>query len=164
MRITRPRATKLSQIAIDADLVMGAHDITLGAGQLVDGKDVSTLDIGDMEKAVYDPNEDGVIALAQLDPNIAKVTEGSYAGDAADDRAIAHGLGKIPQIVIIQGVGTVKGIWFISEGQAIIMDIDTQMAETACTLWMDTYFYTEASYTARAINKVGGTYHWTAIG
>ena len=41
MRITRPRATKLSQITIDADLEMGAHNITLGALQTVDGRDVS---------------------------------------------------------------------------------------------------------------------------
>lgn len=32
---------KLSSITIDADLAMGAHDITLGAGQTVDSKDVS---------------------------------------------------------------------------------------------------------------------------
>lgn len=31
---------KLSSLSIDANLSMGAHDISLGAGQLVDGKDV----------------------------------------------------------------------------------------------------------------------------
>ena len=40
---------RLSEVLIDTDLVMGAHAITLGAGQLVDGKDVSTLDVGDMK-------------------------------------------------------------------------------------------------------------------
>ena len=43
MRITRPRATKLSQITIDSELDMGAHNIVLGAGQTVDGVDVSVL-------------------------------------------------------------------------------------------------------------------------
>ena len=34
---------KLSKLIIDADLAMGAHDISLGAAQTVDGKDVSEL-------------------------------------------------------------------------------------------------------------------------
>lgn len=38
-----PGITKLSELTIDADLAMGAHNITLGAGQTVDGKDVSAL-------------------------------------------------------------------------------------------------------------------------
>jgi len=46
MRISRPRATKLSQLTIDADLAMGAHDITLGAGQTVGGKDLSGIEAG----------------------------------------------------------------------------------------------------------------------
>ena len=36
------RAGKLSQLEIDANLTMGAHSITLGAGQTVDGKDVGS--------------------------------------------------------------------------------------------------------------------------
>ena len=35
--------TKLSELNIDADLAMGAHNITLGAAQTVDGKDVGGL-------------------------------------------------------------------------------------------------------------------------
>lgn len=34
---------RLSQLLIDADLAMGAFNVTLSAGQTVDGKDVSTL-------------------------------------------------------------------------------------------------------------------------
>lgn len=37
------RESKLSGLVIDADLTMGAHNITLGAAQTVDGKDVSIL-------------------------------------------------------------------------------------------------------------------------
>ena len=47
MRITRPRATSLSQIRINADLDMGAlYNIILGAGQTVDGRDVSEIEAG----------------------------------------------------------------------------------------------------------------------
>ena len=38
--------TKLSSVTIDADLVMGAHNITLDATQTVDGRDVSAYDSG----------------------------------------------------------------------------------------------------------------------
>ena len=41
--VTNPPNVNLSQVIIDADLAMGAHNITLGAAQTVDGKDVSTL-------------------------------------------------------------------------------------------------------------------------
>ena len=56
--------TKLSELDIDAALAMGAHSITLDAGQTVDGKDVSGLGAGDgdMLKSTYDPNEDGKFA------------------------------------------------------------------------------------------------------
>jgi len=60
MLISRRGITLLSQLAIDSDLGMGAHSITLGAGQLVDGKDV-----GEMLKTL-DPDEDGKILPAQL--------------------------------------------------------------------------------------------------
>lgn len=53
-------ATKLSELTIDADLAMGAHDITIGAGQTVDGKDVSGLGVGDMLKSVFDSDDDGI--------------------------------------------------------------------------------------------------------
>lgn len=36
-------SVKLSAVSIDVDLVMGAHNITLGAGQTVDGEDVSAI-------------------------------------------------------------------------------------------------------------------------
>lgn len=39
-------AGKLSQLTIDANLAMGEHDITLAAGRLVDGKDLTNIDEG----------------------------------------------------------------------------------------------------------------------
>lgn len=46
MLISKRGITLLSQLAIDADLGMGAHDITLGIGQLVDGRDVGDMEAG----------------------------------------------------------------------------------------------------------------------
>ena len=66
MIVQNPPNVNLSQLLIDADLVMGAHNVTLGAGQTVDGKDVSTLDIGNMTKAIYDAGNRGIVDIAQI--------------------------------------------------------------------------------------------------
>lgn len=47
MEIGKRGIKLLSQLEIDSDLGMGAHDITLGPGQTVDGKDVSELSAAD---------------------------------------------------------------------------------------------------------------------
>lgn len=38
------KINKVSELNVDADLVIGAHNITIGAGQTVDGRDISALD------------------------------------------------------------------------------------------------------------------------
>lgn len=63
---------KMSGLVVDTDLNMGAHNITLGASQTVDGIDVSSI-----------------------------VNSGTYTGNDTAQRAIAHGLGVIPKHVLI---------------------------------------------------------------
>jgi len=46
MIISKRGITKLSELAIDADLAMAAHAITINAGGLIDGKDVSAIKEG----------------------------------------------------------------------------------------------------------------------
>ena len=79
MRVSRPRATKLSQLTIDTDLAMLTHNITLGATQTVDGIDLS---VDGMLKSVYDSDLNGKINLAQLNQNAqtlsAEVTDGYF--------------------------------------------------------------------------------------
>lgn len=57
------KTDKLSDIAIDCDLAMAAHAITIDAGGLIDGKDVGA-DL--MEKSVYDVGNRGVVDIAQI--------------------------------------------------------------------------------------------------
>lgn len=44
--ISKRGISLLSQLEIDSNLAMGAHNITLGAGQTVDGVDVGTIEAG----------------------------------------------------------------------------------------------------------------------
>lgn len=78
------RTEKLSDIAIDCDLAMAAHAITINAGGLIDGKDISA---NLMEKSVYDPSEYGKILKGKSilkEPIVGDVLAGS------DDSELAH--------------------------------------------------------------------------
>jgi len=72
-------ARKLSQLEIDADLVMGAHNITLGVGQTVDSKDVSGL-IADTVGSIEGDNMVKVVSdnLRHSDDAIASVLGTTY--------------------------------------------------------------------------------------
>lgn len=86
---------------------------------------------------------------------------GSYSGNDSANRAIAHGLGRVPSIVNILVAGGSQ-LYLISGALAQVTCINagTNLAVTA----MDaTYFYVgnAASYLNSA-NAIGGTYHWGA--
>lgn len=147
--------------------------------------------IGDMTKAVYDPNDDGKIAVAQLvaavltDTQIADlftahiaeadahhpvviISNGSYTGNSSVNRAIAHELGVTPRIVFIieriEGVETFRvfgGVAMIYY-QAAKWDVGAGLAVTAPN---STNFYVgnSPSYVNSA-NLTGDEYSWVAIG
>ncbi|MBA7563069.1 hypothetical protein ES708_04722 [subsurface metagenome] len=158
--------------------------------------------IGDMTKAVYDPNKDGQIALAQLvaavcseseaDTRVAaeatarnaaiathagvsdahhtpvKMATGGYAGDESANKAIAHGLGVTPKLVIIIGV---------TSGDTAIAVINNQATDLISS-WLQqgvdffpvaamnsTNFYVGSGIDYRwSMNGVGKDYKWWAGG
>lgn len=61
--ISNPGSTNLSGLTIDQDLNMGAHNITLGAGQTVDGEDVN-VDL--LDKTTYDPAGHDIVENTKL--------------------------------------------------------------------------------------------------
>jgi len=77
---------KLSDLSIDTDLAMGAHAITINAGVLIDGKDVSA-----------------------LDTNINNVVTGTYTGDGAVSKAINTGLTTLKGVIIYEHVAGAAG-------------------------------------------------------
>ena len=136
MRITRPRATKLSQITIDTDLAMGAHNITLGAAQTVDGKDVSTL-------------------------GSAVANTGNYTGNATNDRAIEHGLGVIPKFVLFrEQLGTNDIVAILDKISPLVGGTEHTVLYPTTT-----YFYvgSAGAFTPTA-NADGQEYFWVAVG
>ena len=155
MRITRPRATQLSQITIDVDLDMGAHNITLDALQTVDGEDVSAH-----------------VAAAYPHSGHAVIKSGSYAGDSTVNRAIAHGLGRAPQMVFFfvneAGFTTVWGINVFGTVILAVRESETPAYVSFLTVtdWDETNFYVgnASSYDSSMNGPAWTPIYWVAIG
>ena len=154
MRITRPRATKLSQITIDTGLDMGPYNITL------DGKDVSTK-INESEAH---------IAAVKPHSGHAVITSGNYDGNDTVNRAIAHGLGKVPKLVMTFWYSaSYNAVSLIVEGDVIVCVHHTGVviarAQYAITEWDATNFYVgNASEYDESANGGDGIVYWAAIG
>ena len=89
----------------------------------------------------------------------AKVTSGSYAGDGAANRPLAHGLGKTPKLVFIiaQGAGVVDRNGYVKNTTNIGFNGDLNTV----TAWTTTYFY--VSNATAAFNEGTINYDWVAI-
>jgi hypothetical protein len=87
-------------------------------------------------------------------------TSGSYTGDSSANKPIAHGLGRIPKLIVITKTGE-NNIWTIAGTNEITFGSINHYAETAMNT---TNFYVgnATSYTNSA-NWTGNTYYWTAI-
>ena len=131
---------------------------------------VAQVGVGDMTKAVYDPDLDGKIALAQLVDAVCseaeaaaliaaystKVTSGTYNGDDAANRAIAHGLGVVPSVVVIVQVNATNS-GFVAGARCINAFMDNSDSVTA---WDATNFY--VGDTSSQLNGTGDVYNWVA--
>lgn len=62
----------------------------------------------------------GTITQAQLPSGAVIINEGSYTGDDGVNRAVAHGLGRLPKVIIISSLTGGPLIAFIIAGQAKI--------------------------------------------
>jgi len=95
----------------------------------------------------------------------ARVTTGTYAGDGTVNKAIPHGLGVTPAIVMIHV--NLGSYWFrIIKGHAVITALSASVnTYKAVTKPDNTNFYVGNSgdYAASA-NSGTGTYWWAAIG
>ncbi len=93
------------------------------------------------------------------------IRTGTYNGDDSIDRAIAHGLGTIPKIVIItKTTGAIPTVGFIlSNNPAILMNA-TNAAQAAVTAMTSTNFNVGAGVNEHGFNKALTVMYWLAIG
>ena len=140
--VTNPPNVNLSQLIIDADLAMGAHNITLGAGQLVDGRDVSTLisvlsELGidaDLAMGAHNITLGAAQTVDGMDVSTltaTRVVTGVYTGDGAVSQEIATGLTTIKGVIITAGITTSPGVIKLdNDAGAWSRRIDTGVANT----------------------------------
>jgi len=92
---------------------------------------------------------------------VMKIISGTYTGDGTDDRAITHGLGRTPQLVMIQETGD-------TDHHEVVIIMNTHMSRLAATYAgietvttaTNTYFYLGGF----GSNTDGDSYSWTAMG
>lgn len=97
--------------------------------------------------------------LADDDHNYGLVGSGSYTGNNTANRAIAHGMGKAPVLVLFRiGYATLR------IGEPGYIDYAPAVSVLAVTTWDSTNFYVgNASYYDRSANATGSTYFWVAF-
>jgi len=101
------------------------------------------------------------IAYAQLPNLTARINNGYYLGDGSNGRAIAHGLGVVPKLVITMGAGTNSGATLINMAGDVWQEASTHTGYTI-TMWTSTNFYVDGpQFTGNYPNE---GYHWVAFG
>lgn len=103
--------------------------------------------------------------LVSSDP-AAVIGSGSYTGNSTANRAIAHGLGRTPKMVIVlQHTSLANGMILVNHGAAFLVSHSTSDARTTVTAMDSTNFYVgnAASYDGSA-NLTGLAYTYVAIG
>lgn len=87
-------------------------------------------------------------------------TTGNYAGDNTQNRAIAHGLGRVPKFIMFQQI--VAGDSSVLQAYSTINTRIVDTANTTVTAWDATSVYV-GGVTGAVNNVTGSTYYWVAI-
>lgn len=86
---------------------------------------------------------------------------GMYNGNDAQNRAIPHGLGRVPNVVHIYDAAS---RWFFIHGQSATSLINPAVSSIVVTAMDATNFYVgDAGHTNQGANETGRPYNWLAI-
>ena len=98
--------------------------------------------------------------------SVAKITSGTYTGNNTVNRAIAHGLGRIPKIVLIYESASYFYFHRITIGLAAVAYVNAAAnGNIAVTAPDATNFYVgNATNYPTSANDSAGSYYWVAIG
>lgn len=142
----------------------GANAYTLYNNTIAGGKIVQDSSMKNAASGIAGLDATSRIAYAQAPANMCRIGSGSYAGDNTANRAVAHGLGIAPKLVIGGNSSDATQWQIINSGRLDILT-DTLNATYAVTAADATNFYVgnAASY-PNSQNAVGSTYYWVAFG
>ena len=104
-------------------------------------------------------------ALATVHQTPPKITQGTYTGDSSANKAIPHGLGVTPKLIIITDEGGFMFISFAATYFYYSMAAGTSGDSPAVTAPNTTNFYVgNAGSYDQSANSTGRAYRWAAIG
>jgi len=93
-----------------------------------------------------------------------QITSGTYTGNSSANRAIPHGLGRIPKYVTISNT-SIATIAYIFGNDPAKVQYAPAGASFAVTAMTATNFYVgNATEYAQSVNLNAATYYWIAFG
>lgn len=114
-------------------------------------------------------NAPGLITTHTALPNAhhAKtvLASGTYAGNSSANRAIPHGLGLTPKLVILHSNAGLSQYRITDVEALITWDLSTTIGKYIVTIVDSTNFYVgNAGDYSKSANATGSTYNWVALG
>jgi len=110
----------------------------------------------------------GTFADARIPALVARINSGTYTGNAATNRAIPHGLGRTPKLVIIQKTSDGEDYSFRSHRGGDVYYQNASFGASgmlAVTAWNATHFHVgNPAHLERSANANVVDYHWVAFG
>ncbi len=161
------------QHVLDAEVVAVAIDKTIQTtkGDLVVATGASTpvrLGIGANDEVLTaDSAQASGVKWAAAAGGGISATSGSYTGNEGVNRAISHGLGATPKLVIILESSAKYLYWLFGSktNRLFYLNHNVDNSYNAVTAMDDTNFYVgDASDYNESANAAGKTYYWAAIG
>jgi hypothetical protein len=140
----------------------GAHDDTShqGSAKKAIASGVASLDAGTLIPAAQVPNH----GLSKHTAD-AKASSGNYVGNDTANRAIPHGLGRIPSMVFIAQSGGINyNLIYPTAAQILYLSNASNVLVYAVTVCDSTNLYVgnATSYGASG-NATGTTYNWVVL-
>jgi hypothetical protein len=90
------------------------------------------------------------------------MTRGIYVGDGTQNRAIAHGLGKIPRLIIIHNA-FVDHLWWMTTANGSYVFNDAAAISTNVTAWNNINFFVGGDATGLYTNGNLNNFIWYAF-
>lgn len=142
-----------------AEVYVPATDTTIEDAQITDKRI--------LESAVTDSSIAAVLSEATVDgakSNICVISKGSYSGNNTANRAIPHGLGVVPKIVLLSETsGALRWIRILKLGRLEFSYGSTDAIHTVTEADTTNFYVGNAANYGTSGNPSGTTYEWVAI-
>lgn len=97
-------------------------------------------------------------------PPLTQATSGSYTGNDTENRAIPHGLGAVPKLVIIRkNTGATVAIRHGTSGFLTFQEAAVSNNKQVTLSDVTNFYVGDAANYSNSVNATGSTYEWVAF-